>query len=351
MATKRKIKRYKVSPDESLCLAVSVVDSPAVESNFLFFNEQKMEKFVGVEGERRMIYGCALRSDFPIYRNNGKEEYWLEFDADAIDKLSKNYFKMGFQSNWTAAHKEEVEGLTITESWIKEDMVADKSIALGLDPDIAVGSWFIGCYCENDNIWQQVIEGKFHGFSCEALVGLEEFDKQIENNITNNDNNMNLVEDMNFWKKMKETIKEAFKKSEEELAEESGFTSVEDYKKEVEAIKEELEEETPTVETPIEPPVTPTEPSKDAEPTTTPTGENKPSEDETPEEKDNHLEDILKSVRAEVEALRELNKDLTAKVKEMEKQPSAKPISTNTGKGNKGDTFDNWMSQMEKYYR
>ena len=119
---RKKIKRYKVSPDESLCLAVSVVDRPAVESDFMFFNEQRMEKFVGVEGERKMIYGCALRPDFPIYRNNGEEEYYLEFSKDAIDKISKNYFKMGFQSNWTAGHKDEVEGLAITESWIKEDM-------------------------------------------------------------------------------------------------------------------------------------------------------------------------------------------------------------------------------------
>ena len=84
---KRKIKRYKVSPDESLGLAFSVVNSPAVESDFQFFSEQKLEKFVGVEGERRMIYGCALRPDFSIYRNNGGEEYYLEFDADAIDRM------------------------------------------------------------------------------------------------------------------------------------------------------------------------------------------------------------------------------------------------------------------------
>ena len=104
---KKKIKRYKVSPDESLCLAVSVVDKPAVETDFIYLSKQKIEKFVGVDGERRMIYGCALRPDFPIYRNNGEEEYYLEFDKEAIDKISKNYFK----------------NIEFINKWIKNEMV------------------------------------------------------------------------------------------------------------------------------------------------------------------------------------------------------------------------------------
>ena len=206
---KKKIKRYKVSPDESLCLAVSLVNKPAVESDFQFFSEQKIEKFVGVEGERRMIYGCALRPDFPIYRNNGEEEYYLEFSKESIDKISKNYFKMGFQTNWTEAHKDEVEGLTITESWIKESMTMDKSVALGLDADLPIGTWFIGCYCENDDIWSKVKEGNYMGFSIEALIGVEEFEKQVEEL---NENNMDINEtnDMNFWSKMKEVLSEVF---------------------------------------------------------------------------------------------------------------------------------------------
>ena len=210
---KKHIKRYKVSPDESLCLAVSVVDKPAVESDFQFFSEQRMEKFVGVEGERRMIYGCALRPDFPIYRNNGDEEYYLEFDKDAIDKISKNYFKMGFQANWTEAHKDEVEGLTVTESWIKEDMYQDKSVVLGLDPSLPVGSWFIGCHCENDAVWEKVKQGNYHGFSIEAVVGVEEFEKQVEELNSNNDMN-NTNEEM-FLEKLRNVLKDFFSKKEE----------------------------------------------------------------------------------------------------------------------------------------
>lgn len=176
----KKLKKYRISPDESMCLALSIVDSPAVESEFVCLGKQEMEKFVAAEDKgRHMIYGCALRSDFPIYRNNGSEEYYIEFDSEAIDKISKEFFKNGFQKKWTEGHAAEVDGLTITESWIKESMNFDKSIAVGLDPSLPCGSWFIGCYCENEDIWNAVKEGKYHGFSCEALVGLEEFEKQV----------------------------------------------------------------------------------------------------------------------------------------------------------------------------
>lgn len=323
----KKLKKYRVSPDESLGLAMSVVDKPAVASDFIYLSEQKVENFVAVEKpERRMIYGCALRPNFEIYRNNGAEEYILEFDEDAVSKISKNFFKMGFQSNWTAAHKDEVEGLTITESWIKEDMYKDKSIALGMDDSLPVGSWIIGCYCENDDVWEAVKNGTYHGFSIEAVVGVEEFEKQMK-------------------KDEVETTP-----SVEELAEESGFTNVEEYKKEVEAIREELEEQTPTAEAPIEPPVTPTEPSKDAEPITTPTEGNKAPEEpkNEPAEKDNHLEELINNLKEEIEALKGVNKDLTSKVKSLEKEPSAKPISTNGKSGGKGDTYAQWRETMRQ---
>lgn len=337
---KKKIKRYKVSPDESLCLAVSVVKNPAVESDFQFFSEQKIEKFVGVEGERRMIYGCALRPDFPIYRNDGEEEYYLEFSKEAIDKISKNYFKMGFQTNWTEAHKDEVEGLTITESWIKESMTMDKSVALGLDADLPIGTWFIGCYCENDDIWTKVKEGSYLGFSIEALIGVEEFEKQVEEL---NDNNMDIkTDEMSFWNKLKEVMSEVFTSTslsankEEEL-----YEDINEQKTEV--IETELEEQEPVTETAVETvteePVveTPTEPE--------PTPEPEPVVEEPKPAEPNPLEELVKNLQQEIEALKEANTGLQEKVKGLEAMPSAKPVNPQA-KPNPSDVYSAWRDKM-----
>lgn len=309
----KKLKKYRISPDESMCLALSIVDSPAVESEFVCLGKQEMEKFVAAEDKgRHMIYGCALRSDFPIYRNNGSEEYYIEFDSEAIDKISKEFFKNGFQKKWTEGHAAEVDGLTITESWIKESMNFDKSIAVGLDPSLPCGSWFIGCYCENEDIWNAVKEGKYHGFSCEALVGLEEFEKQVEK--TEEVVEANLEEQTTTTDaKTEETVE----------------TAVEPSK---------VEEPTPTKEEVKEEPVAKTVEEK--EDSTEPKTE--------PKQEDNHLAELINSLKEEINALKEMNTGLQSKIKDLAKQPSTKPVNTNA-KPSAGDTYANWRRQMADY--
>lgn len=348
---KRKLKRYKVSPDESLGLAFSVVNSPAVESDFQYFSEQKLEKFVGVEGERRMIYGCALRPSFPIYRRTEDEEYYLEFDKEAIDKISKNYFKMGFQSNWTEAHKDEVEGLTITESWIKEDMQADKSIALGLDPSLPIGSWFIGCYCENDDIWNKVKSDQYHGFSIEAIVGVQDFEQQLEELNTNN--NMDNTNEEMFLDKLRNVLKEFFTSKKEEpaeieptnidLEEQQPTVAVEEPTAEPQPTVEEPKAEEPKVEEPVveEPKVE--EPKQEVE---------EPKHEEAP--KDNHLEELINNLKEEIAALKEMNTGLQEKIKDLGSQPSANPVNVNAkpnaaNVGVGSSSYQAWREQMAKY--
>lgn len=325
---KKKIKRYKVSAKDSMCFAVSVVSNPATQSEFLVFSEQHPEKFVAQEVEgKHMIYGCALRADFPIYRRNDDDgEYFLSFDAEAIDRISKEYFKNGFQKSWTEAHEDEVKGLTITESWIKASQTMDKSVALGLDPDIACGSWFIGCYCENEEIYEKCKNGEYNGFSVEALINMEEFESMVE----------------------KENEKMLF---EEETM--SGFLN------EIRTMISDALATKPSEE----PIVVPTEEPKEenpAEVTETPVEEPKPAEvkDDIPEQKeepveepnepvieDNHLTELIENLRAELDALKNQNTSLQDKVKELEKEPSAKPVTT-TSSGNNGNSYSEWRSVM-----
>ena len=360
--SKKKIKKYRVSADDSMGMAMSVVKNAAVESDFVYFSEQKMEKFVGVEGERRMIYGCALRPDFPIYRNNGSEEYYLEFDKEAIDKISKNYFKMGFQSSWTEGHENEVEGLTITESWIKESMTLDKSIALGLDANLPIGTWFIGCYCENDEIWNAVKENKYAGFSIEALISVEEFESQINKSKDNNNMEMTNEQEMNLFEKFKKWLTsakdealEANPQVKEKVAE-----AIKNDKLPISAATDPMNfeeqptvEPTPTVEPQTEPQNEPSEPSEPAvEPTVEPTQtvEPEPTVEPTqtePKEDNSQLVELINSLKAEIDALKETNNGLAEKVKEMGKQPSAQPVNTNAKNGGGvGDNYANWREQM-----
>ena len=136
----------------------------------------------------------------------------------------------------------------------------------------------------------------------------------------------------------------------EELAANSGFTNVEESEKEVEAVKEELEEQNaptepqaqePTVETPkVEEPVV--EEPKVEEPKPT---EEAPKAEEKPQENNKHLEELINSLKEEINALKEMNNGLNDKVKELSKEPSAKPVNTNA-KPSAADTYSAWREQM-----
>lgn len=349
----RKRKKYRVSGDDSLCLAVSVVDRPAVESDFIALSTDKVPFIGKVDAEdRHMMYGCALRPDFPIYRREGDREYYLEFDRQAIDTLSKNYFKMGFQSNWTAAHKEEVEGLTITESWIKEDMTHDKSIALGLDDTLPVGTWFIGVHCDNDKIWKQVKDGEFHGFSIEAIVGLEELSKQIPEE-------PQLPE--SFWARMKQMLSEALHDPIEPIDIKDMSAAEEQTEA---ALEEQTTTETATATTQAE--TAATEPAEPVQPQTEP---QEPQEEEThatvqetaetastaqetastaSTQQWDEVQKVINNLKDEVEALKKDKEALTKRLDDMGKKPSVE--HKNTKPASMPNTFNEFRERMRGYY-
>ena len=182
----KKLKKYLVSPSQSDVYAISIVDQPAIESNFIALAKQeKPMKFKIQSEEKRMLYGSALRADFPIYRcydyGNDFDEFYVEFSADAIRRLMVKFMKNYSQKNWTKDHMDFAEGLTVVESWIVEDPERDKANVLGLT-DFGKGDWMIGVKVDDDELWHSIKEGRWHGFSVEAFVDLEEQIKEIKNN-------------------------------------------------------------------------------------------------------------------------------------------------------------------------
>lgn len=334
---KKRLKKYVVNADESDVFAISVVDAPAVESEFIALAKEK-ETLYFKDEEKHMLYGCALRTDFPMYRNSEKYgEYYIEFSKESVEKMARRFMKAGYQNNWTEGHQKEAEGLTVVESWIKTDPYKDKSTALGFGEECAVGSWFVGCYVDSNDIWEKVKNGSYKGFSVEALCSLDE----LEFNKVNNDNME--VDNETFWTKLKSVLAEAFGKEKEKEVEENT----------IEPTNIDLEEETPQ-ETPSEEPIV-------EEPTVEPPVEEKPAEEpnnepevkpeevnEEPKKEDNHLEDLINNLKAEIEALKEVNSGLQEKVKDLGKQPSAQPVNTNA-KPNPQDTYAAWREQMRAY--
>ena len=338
----KKIKKYKVGID-SETYAISMVESPAIESDFVALSKEEEKRVFLESEERHIVYGAALIPDKDIYRNNGEQEFYISFTKESIEKMSQDFMKNYRQNEVTLDHDEMANDITITESWLVEDPYKDKANALGIN--VPKGTWMIGMKVNQIDVWDRVKSGELKGFSVESMISLEDFSKQ-------NTNNMNIETNDMFWDKLKNILKDTFSKkveepTVEELAANSGFTNVEDYQKEVEAVNAELEEqnaEEPAVEPTVEPTVEepkPAEEQKVDEPVVEePKVEEKPKEDNT-----KHLEELIGSLKEEINALKEMNSGLNDKVKELSKEPSAKPVNTNA-KPSAADTYSAWREQM-----
>jgi len=147
--------------------AISIVESPAIESNFIALNNHQV-KFATVDTEKRILMGPALIPNKPIYRNQDGEEFYVYFSKATIEKAMQMYLKKGNQGNATLEHDGKLNGLTLVESWIKVDAEKDKSVAYGMEDP--VGTWYVSMKVDNEEIWNEYVKsGKVKGFSIEGF--------------------------------------------------------------------------------------------------------------------------------------------------------------------------------------
>jgi hypothetical protein len=145
--------------------AVSVVQSPAIEENFIALNKHEIE-LKEVDAEKKILMGAALIPDKQIFRRNGKDEYYIFFSKDTVRQASELFLMNSNQNNATYEHDQKLKGLSVVESWIIEDEKHDKSVKYGFS--LPVGTWMISMKVNNDDVWKDVKDGKVKGFSIEG---------------------------------------------------------------------------------------------------------------------------------------------------------------------------------------
>jgi len=148
--------------------AISVVEQPAIEEDFVALKNQQQEiKLAQVSAEKRILMGAALVPEKPIYRSNGQEEFYIYFSKDTVAKASQMFLRKGNQNKATLEHAEAIGGMTVVESWLVEDDVHDKSRKYGLN--VPVGTWMVSMKVYNDEVWNDYVKtGKVKGFSIEG---------------------------------------------------------------------------------------------------------------------------------------------------------------------------------------
>lgn len=165
--------------DDSEVDYVALVDRPAIQKNFLAFNERL--KFEIISEDKQILSGALMLADVPIYRNNEEfGEHYVVFDAGTIQQIAEKFFKRGYQSNVNEMHNpnKSVDGVTMFESWIVNREQGKMPIK-GFD-DAKDGSWFGSYKVDNKDVWDKVKSGEFQGFSVEGIFGYSDIVKKEE---------------------------------------------------------------------------------------------------------------------------------------------------------------------------
>lgn len=311
----KKLKKYSVVADTSDVYAISLVEEPAIEIDYIALNKDKEDKsnlkFIKDEKtEKYMVLGPALIPDKEIYRNYDGNEFYVSFSAECIERLSQKFMKNLYGGGtFTKDHESYAEGCYLAESWIKTTE-NDKSNDLGFD--CPIGTWFVSAKIDSIELWQSIKNGERKGFSIESWVDLEEIvnkKENKENDMAKQNANLETMEvNDSFWDKLKGIIAEAVGTSkDDEVVEEA----VEEAKEEAEPVSETVEAEEQTEE------VTPEEVVEEVV-------EVVEEAAETNEEAAEDLQSVVDALQEEVDALKAENEELKKQNQKMAKQPSVK---------------------------
>lgn len=153
---------------------IALVEYPAIDVNFMAFNKDEVKQTFTFNEDKHIITGAVLIPDKRIYRYSNGMEYFVYFGKETIEKVAHEFLTNITRFN--LEHERETSGIKVIESWIKSDIEFDKSVALGMGL-LPIGTWLISAKVDNEEVWKQVKEGTFQGFSIQGTFVLEEREK------------------------------------------------------------------------------------------------------------------------------------------------------------------------------
>jgi hypothetical protein len=165
---------------------VSLVESPAVETDFLAFAKQEVLQFKVEDEEQHKVLGVVMRPNFPMYRETeAGEGYYIEYDANTIHQMAEKFFRNCNVNSVDTDHSFElVDGVTLSQAFFKNE-------AKGINPagfeDLPDDTLFFEYHITSDEIWDGVKDGTWKGFSLAGTFNIEpvEFSMKVEDKATN----------------------------------------------------------------------------------------------------------------------------------------------------------------------
>lgn len=340
------LKRYKIGLDSEV-YAVSLVENPAIEENFVYFSQDERQSLKFQDDEKHVVLGPVMIPNKPIYRYYKDQEFEVVFEPEVIEQMAFDFLKNKRESDITLDHETDVNEVSVVESWLKTSE-SDKSNAYGYN--LPIGTWFVSMKVNNIDLWQKIKSGEVKGFSIESLLEI------IDSNFSKmNKDNKNET----FFEKLKNLINDTFNTTtskEPETTEEPETVEPHAKTEEPQQFENETSEtvenpaQTETVENPQQTEVTEVvEPTAKTEEPAQVESVEEPAQVETKTTVETpDYEELYKSLKEEnastSKALEEIKKQvesLKAENETLKGRPSAEPVKpVSSGSRSFGETHD-----------
>ena len=172
------MKRFELKKKDwldSSVFRIALVESPAIETDFIFLSKDDKPIQLSVQDEKRMIYSPVLIPDKVIPRvSDAGDPYEIYFSGETIEDIAKDYMlKKVTLGEWNSEHNEnqKLDGVDVVENWIVQNPLNDKATELGFK--VPAKTWMQGTYISNDDVWAKIKDGTYKGISVEADMNHE----------------------------------------------------------------------------------------------------------------------------------------------------------------------------------
>lgn len=170
----RRIK-FEIDPEDKITgvKAMSLVDEPAMESEFIAFSKDKPQYIeLKIQGYKQVVAGMALIPEKDILRQTADgEKYLAYFTKESIEKIRDKFHKEMMTSEVNVDHSQQdfIDAYLI-ESFIVDSAERMADLASRGIKDPVIGAWFVAYKIEDEQTFKRVLAGELRGFSVEIFV-------------------------------------------------------------------------------------------------------------------------------------------------------------------------------------
>ena len=146
---------------------------------------EKQKMTFAYDEEKKILIGAAMVPNRMIHRYDDLGNlYYVFFSKKSIKQMADRFLKQKRTDETSIEHNGTKLGsdkVFITESWVSEDPIYDKSNKYGFE--LPSGTWFVAMKVDDDKVWKLIKDKALTGFSVEGLFAEKSIfskeDKQI----------------------------------------------------------------------------------------------------------------------------------------------------------------------------